>query len=154
MTLRVSLGRRSASAGKSHSCVTATTRSPRPRANSDSVADGTRLAIRMGLTMTRAQGEIWGMDLLPDSEIGNRLGELDGWSRDGDVIKKEFKNGDFVGSVKFVDALVEPAEDMNHHPDLELSWDSVTVSIANHAAGGLTETDFELAKRVDAIASR
>jgi 4a-hydroxytetrahydrobiopterin dehydratase len=94
------------------------------------------------------------MDLLPDSEIEERLGELDGWSRDGDVIKKEFKNGDFVGSVKFVDALVEPAEDMNHHPDLELSWDSVTVSITNHAAGGLTETDFELAKRVDAIASR
>lgn len=92
------------------------------------------------------------MDLLPDNEIESRLGELDGWSRDGDAIKKEFKNDDFVGSVKFVDALVEPAEDMNHHPDLELSWDTVTVSITNHAAGGLTEADFELAKRIEQVA--
>ena len=93
------------------------------------------------------------MDLLPDDEIEKRLGELEGWSRDGDAIAKEFKNEDFVGSVRFVDALVEPAEDMNHHPDLELSWDTVKVSVTNHAAGGLTENDFELAKRIDALAA-
>ncbi len=93
------------------------------------------------------------MDLLSDNEIEERLGELQGWSRRGDAITKDFKNDDFVGSVRFVDALVEPAEDMNHHPDLELSWDTVTVSITNHAAGGLTEADFELAKRIDGIAT-
>ncbi|HZP90065.1 MAG TPA: 4a-hydroxytetrahydrobiopterin dehydratase [Actinomycetota bacterium] len=93
------------------------------------------------------------MELLPDDEIESRLGELEGWSRDGDSITKTFKNDDFVGSVRFVDALVEPAEDMGHHPDLSLSWDEVTVSITNHAAGGLTENDFELAKRIDAIAA-
>jgi 4a-hydroxytetrahydrobiopterin dehydratase len=93
------------------------------------------------------------VDLLPDNEIEERLQGLDGWDRDGDAIKKEFKNKDFVGSVKFVEALVEPAEDMNHHPDLELSWDVVTVSITNHAAGGLTDSDFELAKRIDGIAA-
>ena len=94
------------------------------------------------------------MDVLPDNEIESRLSELDGWGRDGDVIKKEFKNEDFVGSGKFVDAVVEPAEDMNHHPDLEISWDTVTVSITNHAAGGLTENDFKLAKRIDEVAAR
>jgi 4a-hydroxytetrahydrobiopterin dehydratase len=94
------------------------------------------------------------MDLLPDNEIESRLAELDGWSREGDTITKSFKNEDFVGSVKFVDALVEPAEDMGHHPDLSLSWDEVTVSITNHAAGGLTEADFELAKRIDGIAAK
>jgi 4a-hydroxytetrahydrobiopterin dehydratase len=99
-------------------------------------------------------GRFGGVDVLPDNEIESRLGEVDGWSRDGDVIKKEFKNEDFVGSVKFVDALVEPAEEMGHHPDLELSWDTVVVSITNHAAGGLTENDFELAKRIDGIAAR
>jgi 4a-hydroxytetrahydrobiopterin dehydratase len=93
------------------------------------------------------------MDLLPDNEIESRLSDLAGWSRDGDAIAKTFKNDDFVGSVKFVDSLVQPAEDMGHHPDLTLSWDEVTVSITNHAAGGLTEADFELAKRIDAIAS-
>jgi 4a-hydroxytetrahydrobiopterin dehydratase len=93
------------------------------------------------------------VDLLEDSEIESRLGDLEGWTRDGDAITKTFKNDDFVGSVRFVDALVEPAEDMGHHPDLSLSWDEVTVSITNHAAGGLTENDFVLAKRIDGIAA-
>src|SRR3954447_10144383 len=81
------------------------------------------------------------MDLLSDEAIEVKLGELDGWSREGDVIVKTFERGDFVGSVKFVDSLVEPAEGMGHHPDLELSWDKVKVTITNHAEGGLTEND-------------
>ncbi len=91
------------------------------------------------------------MALLSDQEIEERLGSLDGWSRDGDAIAKTFENNDFVGSVKFVDSLVEPAEGMNHHPDLEISWDKVTVKITNHAEGGLTENDFELAGKIDAL---
>jgi 4a-hydroxytetrahydrobiopterin dehydratase len=92
------------------------------------------------------------MALLSDQEIEERLGSVEGWSREGDAITKTFENGDFVGSVKFVDSLVEPAEGMNHHPDLELSWDKVKVSITNHAQGGLTENDFELAQKIDALA--
>jgi 4a-hydroxytetrahydrobiopterin dehydratase len=91
------------------------------------------------------------MALLSDSEIDQKLGNTDGWSRDGDAITKTFENGDFVGSVKFVDSLVGPAEDMGHHPDLELSWDKVKVTITNHAEGGLTENDFELAGMIDAL---
>jgi 4a-hydroxytetrahydrobiopterin dehydratase len=91
------------------------------------------------------------MALLSDSEIEDRLADADGWTRGGDAISKTFEKGDFVGSVKFVDSLVEPAEDLGHHPDLELSWDKVTVKITNHAEGGLTENDFELAKRIDAL---
>ena len=91
------------------------------------------------------------MALLSDSEIEQRLSEAGDWSRDGDAITKTFENEDFVGSVKFVDSLVEPAEDMGHHPDLELSWDKVTVKITNHSEGGLTANDFELAKRIDAL---
>ena len=92
------------------------------------------------------------MALLSDSEIEKRLGELAGWTREGDAITKTFENGDFVGSVKFVDRLVEPAEGMNHHPDLEISWDKVKVSITTHAEGGLTDNDFELAGKIDALA--
>jgi 4a-hydroxytetrahydrobiopterin dehydratase len=92
------------------------------------------------------------MALLSDSEIEERLGGLDGWSREGDAIAKTFENGDFVGSVRFVDSLVEPAEGMGHHPDLELSWDKVKVTITNHAEGGLTANDFELAGKIDALA--
>jgi 4a-hydroxytetrahydrobiopterin dehydratase len=89
--------------------------------------------------------------LLSDEEIGERLAGLEGWARAGDAITKTFSNGDFVGSVEFVRKLVEPAEEMGHHPDLEISWDKVTVSITNHSAGGLTEADFELAGRIDAL---
>ncbi len=91
------------------------------------------------------------MALLADNEIEQRLEGLDGWSRDGDAITKTYSNDDFVGSVKFVDRVVGPAEEMGHHPDLEISWDQVTVSITNHAEGGLTEADFELAGRLDAL---
>jgi 4a-hydroxytetrahydrobiopterin dehydratase len=91
-------------------------------------------------------------DLLDDDAIDERLGGLDGWSREGDAIAKELKTADFVGSVKLVDAIVEPAEQMNHHPDVEISWDTVKVSITNHSAGGLTEADFELARRIDELA--
>ena len=91
------------------------------------------------------------MELLSDEEIESRLAELDGWERVGGVITKEFKLADFVGSIEFVDRLVAPAEDMGHHPDLSISWNEVRVSITNHAAGGLTENDFELAKRIDAL---
>ena len=55
--------------------------------------------------------------LLGDSQIDARLEELDGWEREGDAIVKTFKRDDFVGSVEFVGGLVEPAEDMGHHPD-------------------------------------
>ena len=92
------------------------------------------------------------MTLLSDQEIDQRLGSLDGWERDGDAIARTFDRGDFVGSVGFVEKLVEPAEGMNHHPDLEISWNKVRVSITNHAEGGLTANDFELAAKIDALA--
>jgi 4a-hydroxytetrahydrobiopterin dehydratase len=91
------------------------------------------------------------MDLLDDDAIEARLAELEGWAREGDAITKTFELEDFVGSVEFVKRLVDPAEDMNHHPDLSVSWNKVTVTLTTHAAGGLTENDFELAKRIDAL---
>jgi 4a-hydroxytetrahydrobiopterin dehydratase len=92
------------------------------------------------------------MERLSDEEIDSKLAELEGWDRQDDAITKRFDRGDFVGSVRFVDSLVEPAEEMNHHPDLSISWSKVEVSITTHAAGGLTANDFELAKRIDELA--
>jgi 4a-hydroxytetrahydrobiopterin dehydratase len=92
------------------------------------------------------------MARLGDADIERRLAELEGWERAGDAIRKAFKRGDFVGSVEFVRALVEPAEEMGHHPDLEVSWDTVTVTVTTHSEGGLTANDFELAARIDGLA--
>ena len=91
------------------------------------------------------------MARLNDQEIEERLSGLDGWERSGEAIAKGFDNGDFKGSVEFVNRLMPEAEDMNHHPDLEISWKDVTVTITSHSEGGLTENDFELARRIDAL---
>jgi 4a-hydroxytetrahydrobiopterin dehydratase len=92
------------------------------------------------------------MALLDDSEVEAKLAGLAGWERDGDAIAKRFDRGDFVGSVQFVSSLVAPAEAINHHPDLEISWATVKVTISTHSEGGLTAADFELAAQIDALA--
>jgi 4a-hydroxytetrahydrobiopterin dehydratase len=91
------------------------------------------------------------MALLSQSEVEAGLAGLSGWERSGAAIVKRFERGDFVGSVKFVSGLVAPAEAMGHHPDLEISWDTVTVTISTHSEGGLTAADFELAAKIDAL---
>jgi len=93
-----------------------------------------------------------GMALLGSNEIEAMLADLDGWERQGDAIVKSFERGDFVGSVRFVDSLVEPAEAMGHHPDVAISWATVTVTISTHSKGGLTAADFELAGKIEALA--
>ena len=92
------------------------------------------------------------MAKLDDNEINEKLGALEGWEREGEAIRKTFDRGDFVGSVDFVKALVEPAEDMGHHPDVAISWSEVTVTVTTHSEGGLTANDFELARRIDELA--
>lgn len=89
---------------------------------------------------------------LSDSEVEARLEEHPGWEREGNSIRKSFQRGDFVGSVNFVRSLVDPAEAMSHHPDLQISWDTVTVSLSTHSDGGITAADFELAGKIDALA--
>lgn len=92
------------------------------------------------------------MARLSEAEIEEKLAGLSGWERKGEAIEKSFKREDFVGSVRFVGSLVEPAEEMNHHPDLAISWDTVTVRISTHSEGGLTANDFELAGKIDSLA--
>lgn len=91
------------------------------------------------------------MALLSDSEIEERLAGLSGWERKGGAIEKSFKREDFVGSVRLLDSIVAPAEEMGHHPDVAISWDTVTVTITTHSEGGLTANDFELAGKIDSL---
>jgi len=91
------------------------------------------------------------MARLQAEEIDERLSKLDGWSRHGEALVREHKSEDFLGSVEFVNRVAPVAEDMSHHPDLAISWDTVTVAITTHSEGGLTEKDFTLAERIDAL---
>jgi 4a-hydroxytetrahydrobiopterin dehydratase len=92
------------------------------------------------------------MAVLNDQDVGARLADLDGWERDGDAITRQFEFKDFVGSVDFVNRITPLAEEMNHHPDLAISWNKVTVTLSTHSEGGLTENDFELASQIDGAA--
>ncbi len=91
------------------------------------------------------------MARLDRDEIERRLSGLDGWLLDDGAIVKRFRCGDFAGSVELVNRAAPIAEEMNHHPDLAISWDKVTVTISTHSEGGLTAADFELARRIDAL---
>ena len=92
------------------------------------------------------------MARLTDEEIEERLAEVEGWERDGDAIRQRFRFEDFQGSIDFVNRLTPEAEEMNHHPDLAISWNEVTVTISTHSEGGLTANDFELARRIEQVA--
>ena len=91
------------------------------------------------------------MALLEKGEIDERLGTLTGWSREEDAITKSFRGKDFLASVDLVNRVASVAEEMGHHPDLAVSWDTVKVTISTHSEGGLTAADFELAERIDAL---
>jgi len=91
------------------------------------------------------------MARLEQDEIDSRVQALEGWSREGEAITKDFERGDFTGSVGLVNEIAPIAEEMGHHPDLAISWDTVTVTITTHSEGGLTDADFELAQRIDGL---
>jgi 4a-hydroxytetrahydrobiopterin dehydratase len=91
------------------------------------------------------------MALLSDEDVDRRLGERPGWERRGDAIVRELKTADFVGSVDLLNRITPLAEEMNHHPDVSISWNRVTVSLSTHSQGGLTDSDFELAEKIDRL---
>jgi 4a-hydroxytetrahydrobiopterin dehydratase len=92
------------------------------------------------------------MARLDEEQIDGALAGAPDWRREGDSIVREFDRGDFKGSVDFLNKVTPIAEAMNHHPDVEISWSKVTLTLSTHSEGGLTQNDFELAKKVDAAA--
>ena len=92
------------------------------------------------------------MARLDQGEIEERVGRLADWALEGEAIHRGIGCGNFLGSVELVNRIAPIAEAMGHHPDLAISWDTVTVTITTHSEGGLTAADFELAGRIDALA--
>ena len=70
----------------------------------------------------------------------------------GDALVRVFDRGDFVGAAKFLNAIVPIAEAANHHPDVQISWKDVTISLFTHSEGRVTEADFKLAHQIDDLA--
>lgn len=90
-------------------------------------------------------------EVLSEAAAQQRVGELPSWRLEDNKIKTTRQFKDFVEAVNFVNKLVDPAESAGHHPDLEISYNKVTISLTSHDAGGLTEKDFEMAKTISQI---
>lgn len=89
------------------------------------------------------------MPVLSDIEIKRRLGGLVGWSRKGDAITKTFTFAGYPDAVAFVQRTVQPAEAMNHHPDIDVRYNRVIVTLSTHDSGGVTENDLKLAALIE-----
>ena len=90
---------------------------------------------------------------LSDSEIQQVLSGLDGWVHEEDKLKKTFEREDFREAVSFIVRLAFYAEEMNHHPELENVYDTVSVALTTHDADGkVTEMDVQLARKIEEIA--
>jgi 4a-hydroxytetrahydrobiopterin dehydratase len=92
------------------------------------------------------------MSTLNHDEIGRRLETLPGWHHRGNALEKHFDRSDFDGSIAFTNAVAKVANEQNHHPDITISWNMVTLTLCSHDAGGVTERDFTLASALDALA--
>jgi 4a-hydroxytetrahydrobiopterin dehydratase len=90
-------------------------------------------------------------ELLSDEQIKSRLEGAE-WRREGDEIVRDWKFQDFAEAIAFVNRVADAAEAANHHPDILVhGWNKVRLSLTNHSAGGLTDADFEMAKRIDTL---
>lgn len=73
------------------------------------------------------------------------------WTESPTALTREIRTPDFLSAFRLVSALVEPAEALNHHPDIAFGWGYVRITLTTHDAGGLTEKDRKLAARLDEV---
>jgi 4a-hydroxytetrahydrobiopterin dehydratase len=91
------------------------------------------------------------MALLDEETIARELTETSGWERSGDSIVTTVVLADFKDAMVFVNRIAELAEAADHHPDITIRWNKVTLTLSTHSAGGLTEKDFDLARQISAL---
>jgi 4a-hydroxytetrahydrobiopterin dehydratase len=91
--------------------------------------------------------------ILTEEEIRERLTDLGGWSHVENRIEKKFQFKSFVRAISFVNAVAYIAEAMNHHPDITIHYNQVTLMNWTHATGGITEYDLALAAKIEGLVS-
>jgi 4a-hydroxytetrahydrobiopterin dehydratase len=91
------------------------------------------------------------MDLLTEPQIAAELTALPAWTRAGDEITTVTERKDFRDALLYLGAVAYLAETANHHPDVTISWNKVTLTLSTHSAGGLTAADFALARQISAL---
>jgi 4a-hydroxytetrahydrobiopterin dehydratase len=92
------------------------------------------------------------MPAMQKDQVKARLQSMPGWERDDDEIEKKFRFADFKQAMAFVNRVADAAEARDHHPEIEIEYDKVKLSLSTHSEGGVTEKDFDLAGEIDRIA--
>lgn len=91
---------------------------------------------------------------LSDLEIQRSLGALAGWTRRGDALTKTFTFEKFAKGIAFVDRVAVAADAMDHHPDIDIRYTKITMTLSTHDAGGITQSDIDLAEKIEGAAER
>jgi 4a-hydroxytetrahydrobiopterin dehydratase len=91
------------------------------------------------------------MAVLTDEQIKQTLGSLPGWQQQGKAIQRVFEFPDFKASMQFVNKIAEAAEQANHHPDIDIRYNKVTMALVSHDSGGVTQRDVRMAQKINEI---
>jgi 4a-hydroxytetrahydrobiopterin dehydratase len=91
--------------------------------------------------------------LLSDEQVSDALGELGGWSREGDSIVRTAELASFPAAIEAVRRVADIAEARDHHPDIDVRWRTVTFRCSTHSEGGITGKDVELAREINGVLS-
>lgn len=92
--------------------------------------------------------------LLTEEEIERQLDDLPDFTRDGDTITADYEAPEFLTGIELVSEVAEAAEAMNHHPDIDIRYTTITFALTSHDTGGLTQNDVELAHQIAQAAGR
>jgi 4a-hydroxytetrahydrobiopterin dehydratase len=90
--------------------------------------------------------------VLSDAEVQQALQKLPGWKKNGNTIERNFQFTNFVQAMDFVNQIAEAAEAVNHHPDIHISYNKVTMALVSHDAGGITQRDIRMAGKINELA--
>jgi 4a-hydroxytetrahydrobiopterin dehydratase len=91
------------------------------------------------------------VDVLDSAAVDAALAEGIAWERDGNELVQVHKERNFAGALDFVNRVGEIAERADHHPDIDIRWNTVTLRLSTHSAGGITNADLALARQIDAL---
>jgi 4a-hydroxytetrahydrobiopterin dehydratase len=89
---------------------------------------------------------------LSDAEVQQALQKLPGWKKNGIAIERNFQFANFVEAMDFVNQIAEAAEAVNHHPDIHISYNKVTMTLVSHDSGGVTQRDIRMAGKINELA--
>ena len=91
-------------------------------------------------------------ELTPE-QVKGALGAVKGWEKQSVEIQRTYEFKDFAAAMEFVNKVARVAEEADHHPDIDIRWNKVKLALATHSEGGMTQKDFDLAKKIDGLAS-